>query len=121
MSRTRKVAAFLGANQTAVAFPAGLFDLWVHSSDVYLTGLSAWIAEAARFSERRLQEDRATLHCLRECSTWPELAALQAKWAATALQDYLSEAGRIGQLLQRCTAGTAQAADGAQAEAREAA
>ena len=121
MSRTRKATAFPSTSQTTVAFPAGLLDLWIHSSDAYLTGLSAWIAETARFSSHRLQENRVALNCLRECSTWPELATLQAQWTATTLQDYLAETGRAGQLLQRCTAGSAQVADGARAEAREAA
>jgi hypothetical protein len=107
--------------QPAAAVPAGLFDLWVHSSEAYLNGLSDWMTEAAQFSSRRLEEDRATISDLRKCSTWSDLATLQARWVTTAVQDYLAEAGRAGQFLQRSTAGAARDVQQRHGEAREAA
>lgn len=121
MSHARKTAEWPTMMQPAVAVPASLFDLWARSSEAYLNGLSEWMTEAAQFSRRRLEEDQTTINGLRKCSTWSDLATLQTRWVTAAVQDYLAEAGRAGQLLQRSTAGTARDVQPRHGEAREAA
>lgn len=121
MSHARKTAEWPTMMQPAVAVPASLFDLWARSSEAYLNGLSEWMTEAAQFSRRRLEEDQTTINGLRKCSTWSDLATLQTRWVTAAVQDYLAEAGRAGQLLQRSTAGAARDVQPRHGEAREAA
>jgi hypothetical protein len=121
MSHARKTPEWPTMMQPAAAVPASLFDLWARSSEAYLNGLSGWMTEAAQFSSRRLEKDQTTINGLRNCSTWSDLATWQMRWATTAVQDYLAEAGRAGQLLQRSTAGAARDVQQRHGKAREAA
>ena len=88
------------------------------AGEYYTNACGSYCLEVMRFANERMQEDLKFLRALTECSTYEELAEVQQGWVATASQAYVTEGGRLLQLMSENSAACMGiAANGSAAEA----
>jgi hypothetical protein len=84
---------------------------WGEAGSTYLKACAAWQQELSRFFGARIEADIAAQRSLAECRNLADAAKLQQEWAATAVNDYVNEAGRMIEILSRCAQPAAATAE----------
>lgn len=95
------------AGSDAFAFPARtlapVFDAVQRTGDVCSKVYLAWQREMLDFTNTRLQQDAEFGSNLMHCRKLSDAAALQQRWVADTMTDYVKEAGRLMELAANLT------------------
>lgn len=74
---------------------------WSEAGGACLKACAAWQQELQRFFGARVEADLAVQKSLAECRSLGDAAKLQQEWAATAVNDYVNETGRLMEIVSR--------------------
>lgn len=104
-----------GMEETLGAMP-GLFPMdrllngnghglqaWTEMNKTLLDRLGAWQAETTRFVAKRLEEDLASQRELAACRTPTEAMEVCGAFTRRAVQDYMEEAAKVGDIASAIT------------------
>ena len=72
----------------------------------YLAGVAKLNAEVVSFVSTRLNQDAEFGRKALRCADWSELTTLQQAWAQAATEAYMTEAGKMAELVSEMTAGS---------------
>jgi hypothetical protein len=93
-----------------------MFAAWNEAGSAYLKACAAWQQEMSRFIGARVEADVTAQKSLAGCRNLADAAKLQQEWAASTVNDYFNEMGRLAEIASRCMPGC-QAASGVTKEA----
>lgn len=91
---------------------------WSEAGSSYLKVCAAWQQEMSRFIGARVEADVSAQKSLAACRNLADAAKLQQDWAATTVNDYFNEVGRLVEIASRCAPGS-QAVETATAAVKE--
>jgi hypothetical protein len=96
--KPRAVEFFPGA----AAWTNPMMGAWGDAGGTCLRACVAWQQEVSRFFGARIEADIAAQKSLVECRNLADAAKLQQDWLATAVNDYVNEAGRLVEIMSSC-------------------
>jgi hypothetical protein len=85
---------------------------WGEAGVSYLKTCAAWQQEMSRFLGARVEADVTVQKSLASCRSLADAAKLQQEWAATTVNDYFNEIGRLVEIASNCVPGGQAATPG---------
>lgn len=70
-------------------------EAFLRASETTLKGMGVLSEEMMNFADKRFRASVETGQCLAKCVTFAEAIELQSKFARSATEDYLAEAGKL--------------------------
>ena len=79
-----------------------VLSAWGEAGTSYLKACAAWQQEMSRFLGTRVEADVTAQKSLASCRSLADAAKLQQEWAATTVNDYFNEIGRLVEIVSSC-------------------